>query len=493
MHLHARPVERLPQTTETYAVKAGEEITLDAIVLAAPARVTVRVDAGRDLFDEGLKLLGVVLTAEKVAARGLEPLRENLGAADSIRFGPVLPGVWRVAVVGRLPGTTAMELASTSVTLREGEDATVDLPVRHRVYHGRFTGISESLDSAMLVLRPLAKGPAFTLRLDASGRFGVPLESPAEYSATVDLKDHTQAFHIDSIRFTDPAKELEIALPSAELRGMVVETNGRPVAGATIVAEVGELHATPVERPRSTQARSREDGSFVFSYAETGRWTLAAETTGLASDRLNVVVGDGKRISGLTLTMSPKVTITGVVDGRPETLRQGLSVTFWPVSSVPGEPAGPKVASTDATGRFEFSVMSRGIAMADFVVESRDGLVAAIRSAIPSKTPVVVRLPASTGGMRFERPNGSPWPQFVTTLQRLIAPDGAQIPFYAVSRSVSDTVRIIPALAPGTWRFAEAVTPGEMFRLMHGMTEGLVSATFEVIPGKEGRIEIRTR
>ncbi|HEX2831848.1 MAG TPA: carboxypeptidase-like regulatory domain-containing protein [Thermoanaerobaculia bacterium] len=493
VHLHARPVERLPQTTETYAVQAGEEITLDPIVLAAPARITVRVDAGRELFDEGLKLLGVQLTAEKVAARRLEPLRENISAANSVRFPPVLPGSWRVAVVGRLPGTTAMEFASTTVTLHEGEEAMVELPVRHRVYHGRFTGISESLDSAVLVLRPLEKGPAFTLRLDASGRFGVPLEAAAEYSAALDLKDHSQAFEIDSIRFTDPAEELEIPLPSAEVRGMVVETNGRPVAGATIVAEVGELNASPTERPRSTRARSREDGSFVFSYAESGRWTLAAETAGLASDRVNVAVGDGRRISGLTLTMAPKITIQGAVEGSPETLRRGLSVTFWPVSGIPGEPSAPKVASTDATGRFEFLVMSRGIAMGDFVVESRDGLVAAVRSAIPSKAPVMVRLPASTGGMRFERSSGSPWPRFASTLQRLIAPDGAQVPFYAVSRSASDTVRIIPALAPGTWRFAEAVTPDEMFRLMHGMTEGLITATFEIIPGREGRIEIRTR
>jgi hypothetical protein len=106
---------------------------------------------------------------------------------------------------------------------------------------------------------------------------------------------------------------------------------------------------------------------------------------------------------------------------------------------------------------------------------------------------VTIRMSALSGVLRVRRQRDLPWPGLAVTLQRLIGPDGAQIPIHSVGRFSSPVERVVGKLAPGTWTFAEATTPEEMLRLAHGVLTGLRVSRFEIVAGRENSIQVATR
>jgi hypothetical protein len=148
---------------------------------------------------------------------------------------------------------------------------------------------------------------------------------------------------------------------SAEVRGQVSDEQGRPVAGARVVAEYfGDHSVEPLPGSRSP-AISDENGAFVL-FTVPGAVTLFARKAELGIRQpLDLELHDGEELAGVELRLDPGGRIVGecvTADGTP-----------WPGRWIVVEQAGYRhwrdedgIASvrTGAAGEFAFDRVPSG-------------------------------------------------------------------------------------------------------------------------------------
>lgn len=115
--------------------------------------------------------------------------------------------------------------------------------------------------------------------------------------------------------------------PGAVLRGVVLDTNGTPISGASI-ARVGPQAIQEGFARRWDEvllATSEQDGSFSIDTLPFGSCQMKVEATGFATVRRQLGV-DAYRLPDLELTLEPAATVTGRVLGAPEV---PVFISFW--------------------------------------------------------------------------------------------------------------------------------------------------------------------
>jgi len=103
------------------------------------------------------------------------------------------------------------------------------------------------------------------------------------------------------VREGGPAR-IDFAAPAAELRGVVRDEQGAPLAGITVqlTREQGDAFRQPVSLP--DRVTTKEDGRFAFSGLAPGTWAVAALDSGGASEQ-----HAAQRASGLVLASADEV------------------------------------------------------------------------------------------------------------------------------------------------------------------------------------------
>ena len=101
-----------------------------------------------------------------------------------------------------------------------------------------------------------------------------------------------------------------VLIPEATVAGTVVTTDGAPVPGAWITIDP---FGKDVDRKSVVRTRSEDDGTFRIAQVAPGRNQLWAVAPGLASRRIEIVVGAGQALEGVTVRVDPGVSLRGTV------------------------------------------------------------------------------------------------------------------------------------------------------------------------------------
>jgi Carboxypeptidase regulatory-like domain len=97
-----------------------------------------------------------------------------------------------------------------------------------------------------------------------------------------------------------------VPVPTGTLAGTVLDSNGKPVAGAIVT-----IQASDGTQPNATHTDA--NGRFAFVRFETGQYDLQAYSKGSFSDWTKRVMIHSRKTTTVTLRMPPDATITVTV------------------------------------------------------------------------------------------------------------------------------------------------------------------------------------
>ncbi|MCZ6792984.1 MAG: carboxypeptidase regulatory-like domain-containing protein, partial [Planctomycetota bacterium] len=180
---------------------------------------------------------------------------------------------------------------------------------------------------------------------DASGVAAFSGVTAGVYSISVDVKGY-QPFRDSVTVAADQAVDVPVALlPGNTIGGVVVDSTGNPVAGASVrareeVEDEGDGGESSRRRRHESWTRSREDGSFVVGSLGPGPYELRVYRRGYAEGRLHSVPVN----SDQNVVLERLGSIAGWVLGA----ETGLPVPAFEIRLLEG---GSEAASEDGEGR----------------------------------------------------------------------------------------------------------------------------------------------
>lgn len=474
------PGRRHPQVSEPYELTVGEETVIDDLVLPTPASVAVTLSMPENVR-EALAVQEIALeSAGPNQWPSRLPLRGDLTATGAI-VEDVPPGTWKVRAAGRLANGYVLRLRETTVDVVAGMDRHVTLSVDDVLFHGRVTRGGTPV-SGTLNLRPADRRGgrrSVVAPIDAHGRFEVLLEGEGSYTVVVQDKSGRMVTLGRYVSFED-SEDVEIELPTGEIRGRVVDSAGRPLPQISVSA-----HQQIAEPAGGAGARSSRDGSFVIDGVTPGTWELVAEAKDLRSAPVVVSVA-GDTLDGVTLFADPTRLVR---------LRL-VNVAGFPVpnafvsAEIPRPlPLSPhtEIRMTRADGTAEFKVPATPDAfITTVVVMTEDQRLSC--ALVSFQTDIAITVPAAFAELRLfkgERASGGKiW---------LLSPTGCAVPFLGTRTEIENGQRafVFPKLAAGTWSYVETHTPEEELGLLTGRSANLTRIkTFNVAPAATTRITI---
>ncbi len=354
------------------------DVASKGITLLATGRVAGRVIAGEPQSVAGLS----VLVTSSVGGR----TGTNAGFAEVVtdasgRFevSAIAAGSLTVRVRPRA-GSPDLPARVIRRTLEPGRQVDLEIPLRRGV---RVTGVAlddrdgRPIADVVVSVVPSAPAEPSRVRTDAEGRYEafVPpglvshrvLKVPAPYLAPpsflgprpVEVPPAIARFELPPIALTR----------GGEIRGLVEDENGQPVAGARVEAS-WTLFDGRNRAPRSVAVTSKPDGSFVLGPVAPGTDLAVVASAGAAATEAPVSVRtDADGPVELTLVETNASAPAGrVIDvkGRPIA---GASVRIWSLARSPGGSIddarlltfdGLDELKTDDAGRFQVLRRLRG-------------------------------------------------------------------------------------------------------------------------------------
>ncbi len=299
----------------------------------------------------------------KFRLAGLRPRAYSIRAAKAEYLPVTMPGV--VAGVST-PGTVAIALQkSASITGRVTDEAGAAVPGA-RVEIARDTGVRALMRSgpaALLGGGEVTSGPDGTFRLRGlTAQRNVTIE--AAKAGYVPAKRHGV-----SVKSGESLKDVALVVKRGlEARGRVVDSAGKPIAGAEIRVSRPEsggggggarvmIQMAGLSRQKP-DAASGADGSFRVAGLAPGDYALAVSREGYASKSVPAVTVNTEGVSEWApVVLTAGVPIGGFVrNGKGEPIVGAEIVSF-------GEGSGARQATTDPEGRFRLEGLSpdRGV------------------------------------------------------------------------------------------------------------------------------------
>jgi len=172
---------------------------------------------------------------------------------------------------------------------------------------GTIVGRLLGLDAAELRKTTLAASSASwhdpdetAIEPDLSGHYRIADLAPGEYSVTASLGERRAEGSVTLA--AGSAVVLDLTFPDRfELRGRVVDADGRPLAGASIRAD-------------DQGATSGEDGTFALAVVN-GKYLVSASVQGFVPRSAGPIEVAGAAVDGIELALAPGATVHGRVLG----------------------------------------------------------------------------------------------------------------------------------------------------------------------------------
>ncbi|MFN7963949.1 MAG: carboxypeptidase-like regulatory domain-containing protein [Thermoanaerobaculia bacterium] len=189
--------------------------------------------------------------------------------------------------------------------------------------------------AAELVFGTRAGSESVRLWSDEEGRFEGVLPRSGRWTVAVSARSPQVATHVQvevEEASAGGSRRLDILLPATEVRGRVLDPEGRPVAGALVQV----LDATG---PASNAVRSGEDGSYELRgiAPATIQLQAGASVRGKAMESLprSLDVAEDRRLTGIDLQLMEREIVQGkVLSSRGPVA--GARVSLYPAQGSPG-------------------------------------------------------------------------------------------------------------------------------------------------------------
>jgi len=171
-----------------------------------------------------------------------------------------------------------------------------------------------------------------------------------------------------SLRAGDERTGIDFALqlvPVAAVDGYVSNRDGPSPAGVqvTLLASGGDIGEFPLESLRTTTTAA--DGSFSLAGVSPGQYTLLARANAPVQWASAQIAVEGDRVSGVSLSLAPALTITGAVRFEGERLRPpsptSIRVGLRPLQSRGSVGISPPEVTAGADGRFTIAGVTPGV------------------------------------------------------------------------------------------------------------------------------------
>lgn len=483
--------EELPRGVETFA---GE------VSLERSARLDVAPIVGRSS-----EMTSLLVQAEAGVSCGwLQGTTVTARAEDdgSFSFDGLVPGLWTVTAKARTAGAWSLMAEPVAISLAPGDRGTVQLDLLDRRFEGRVTDGRRGIAADLVFRSRNPRAPRLATTSDDEGEFTLRAGStPRTYDVVVTWNDDDhgdgdsrQTVTVPGLTLEDTDEPVVVELPAGEIRGVVVDGDGRPAPEARVsldgeLAQEGERSAMAMDF-----AKASADGSFVFDHLAPGAWRVTATVGGEGEPRrrsapVTLFLTEDEVADGVRLRLEEPTSVEGQVlspEGRPVPGAVGYLQTDGAFASVKGDEDGMfEVTLTRGTqrtgGAMEIVLEAPGFAATasrvpwtvgeTVIVElQREGgaleVIMALAAADLAAPPPISVLLVSEEGVSY-RPNLLPSSRWWTEPQA----DGGM-----VGRLV------VPRLATGNWRV-------ELHYRVSGVPP-LSLGTVEIRPGQTAAVEI---
>lgn len=342
--LEARAAGFAPKGEQPVQVLEGRETRLpQPLLLEAPARLEVAVRPPVDPSGAPWRL-------------ELVPDASTFGADVTPRRGTTDPA-GRTAWAGLTPGPARLVLRQGPESIWRSEEIEVErhmAPVEIELPLVHVSGLVHYDDQPVrvrLVFGSRRDGREVVAYSDSEGRFEVALPEEGRWPLSAQYRRKGAVHALDPVEIEagdDRTAWLEVELLDTEIRGQVVDRQGKPVPELRIRA------ARADEPTQASQAETDDDGRFRLRALPPGPYRLSTLGGRHSAPPVDVELEDGDRET-VRLVVDGSRQVEGRVvarDGRPVA---GAVVHVQPETAEPRIlPLGRTV--TDATGRFEGAV-----------------------------------------------------------------------------------------------------------------------------------------
>jgi hypothetical protein len=457
-------------------IASGEQRVLDPLVILAPATIIAepRIDRGVLQRFPAARISSVMLRPQDPARAGETQQRNTASEAGPVQFDRVHPGRWNIDVWVSVAGVSTV-LRARTLDVESGKTYRIDDIVQPNVFEG-------------FVKEPDGRGVAARVTLDENGRrphfdsdergvFYVVLQDKGpRMVAVARASDQGTLIPVGEIDFSDPARPIEIVIPSGATIDVRVRTNDKPVAG--IVVTIGRRTSSGAFEEFTSRGRfTDEQGVARFTDVAPGDWTLSAKhSDGSRADK-DIRAIDERKLS-VTLELTEGGKIAGAIrdGGRPPAARPHVDCIFVGVAGIPTRANGD--AAPD--GAFVVELPPPPPKHALCSVTTAAGTVDAF-SAVPG-TQNDFTLSATRGELRIDG-----WASRTDReLLWLVTSDGRAAHLSTIAsrlRPASPTL-VLPALAAGEWILVRVQAPADLQAIANRMGFALPPlARVRVAPG----------
>jgi hypothetical protein len=200
---------------------------------------------------------------------------------DTATLHGLTPGAWKLKELFDFSTFSLMpDREGSRVTVGGGNTATANLDVPAVVVSGTILGHDGRPIGGRLKMQAIGApaDTAFAVPVNEQGGFMFLLAAPARYDVGVSAGRGSESVTIPgyAFRMEDAAAPVTIRLSNSGFDGKVVDSEGRPVAGARLKAVLSQ---NPGAHPVTATAISGRDGTFRMDGLAAGRWMLQSSVT----------------------------------------------------------------------------------------------------------------------------------------------------------------------------------------------------------------------
>jgi hypothetical protein len=483
--LRAVPPQGLATFSEPFSVLAGEETLLDDLVLPQPASAEVRIEGALSRLPAQAALTVEATGDETCGWRANARIAVPVDEGRIARFQELHPGPWVFRLLLDDGQGRRYELSRRTEEVPPGGMAAFSLAAGNLLFQGELTDRAEPVRAELRIRSRKEEENFGVIAHTASqddGSFGVFLKEAGTYDVEVLFPDGGRS-RISRVSFMDAERPVRLKVPDAGLGGVVVDAEEAPVADAEVYAR---RLSNEFGRAAELQVRSGPDGTFQLDRMEPGEWALEARqgkgrsevrkiqlSASEFHDRVSLVVTEGLRIEGFL-----------VAGGQPVA---GVDGWVWCLWRSPQDPCGGALR-TGAQGDFSLDLgpASPGVTVNLFF--QAPGLpLAAYRVPVAGK-PITLPLPPLGGRVRIV--GEKEILAFESSRLMLVNEQGAILPLDTgrlgeAGGGSNQAERVLPSLAPGSWRLVAISSLAEGAQLFASGGVGLPAlAAFQVQAGE---------
>jgi hypothetical protein len=479
LHVVVRTEQGDTSAVGRFRVEPRGRTTVDPLTIAAPATLIIEPRIDPDVQRQFPDASIVSVHVKPADPSQSDERVTDAGSSPSITVERLAPGKWQLMAVVKLAGAVS-PLYGESVDLTAGETRRVKMDVKPLVFSGRVVSHGEGIP-VKLFIGGVQGTPSIirNLQTSASGAFQVMLPEAGRYDVNLARMPKQDLYiPIGEVDFSDPASPVVIAVPEGDLT-VHVHSEQNAVNDAVVMVTSHRDENSQVETLIS--GRHTDTGGNAHFYAlPLGAWNVSAsaEGSGHTAEKMVSVEKDDRAVLDIDLG-APAVTLTGTVRGA-----SGNPIPLAAVACVVMTESGiPELATaqTDSSGKFAIDRPAPPPPLARCNAMSPEGEVQPFR--IMSGTPTDVTFTTNPGrvNVAWQSSAGPLW---------LLDGDGGAIDLTPwMARSVPARAFVIPALAPGAWKFVRLRTLGDWIAIGQGGSPAAV-AELTLKPGEEKTVNV---